>query len=58
MRGCIHWHDSGACIVCNPFQFDSLCEVHGEAYPRNGAEYDDYIEWQRSLNEQPIWSLM
>lgn len=26
-------------------------ELHGEVYPRNGTEYDDYYEWERSLEE-------
>lgn len=51
MRGCIHWHDANECIMCSPFQFDSLCELVGEPYPHNGTDYDDYIEWQRSLEE-------
>lgn len=28
------------------------CELYGEPYPRNGAEYDDYYEWERSLEEE------
>lgn len=42
--------DDGSMALA-PFQFDPLCELVGEPYPRNGDEHDDYIEWQRSLEE-------
>lgn len=31
-----------------PLAFDPLCELRGEPY---GNGYDDYYEWERSLEE-------
>lgn len=53
MRGCIHWHDSGECLICSPFQLDPLCELRGEPYPRDGVEIDDFHEWEQTIWEQP-----
>lgn len=49
------------CIYCSAIRKESVmdnsndsrtdAELHGEPYPRNGVEWDDYYEWERSLEE-------
>jgi hypothetical protein len=38
--------DDGSMALA-PEQFDPLCEVRGEPYPRNGTEIDAYYEWSQ-----------
>lgn len=42
MEGQLIWSDSNS---------RTDAELHGELYPRNGTEYDDVYEWERSLEE-------